>query len=486
MKLVLISTAIGSTAPPLGLCSIATYLEKYSNFKDTTIINKNYDDIFSRLEEIKPDIVGITAMTIYYPEVTNIAKKVKEKFNIPVIIGGNHISTLPDSFEKCFDIGVIGEAEETMKELIELYLKKKTFLISDLKNIKGIIFYDGGELIKTGPRPLIFPLDIIPMPNNDYFNQKCFEKTRNVPTATFEVCYGICASRGCPYRCKFCSPSITWGTKVRFHSIERVTEEIKRAIEKYHATYISFSDDLFTVSKDRLRELYSLLKEKNLLGKAKFGGRVRANLVDDELCVLLKKLGFVAVSLGYESGNKEILNFLKGGSVKVKDNYNTVLLLEKYKIVNYGSFIFGSPNETLEQMRETLKLIKFAYKHNIGAMNIYLLQPFPGTEVWEIAKKRGLVSDNMDWEKLTLFIEDLNENHMPLFLDKSVDFNEFKNIYDKAVKYSMRTATKNFLRIFFKYPIKTLLAIGNPLTFLKKNIIRKDTLELLRSKKRSK
>ncbi len=484
MKLALISLAVGSGSPPLGLCSIATYLEKYANFKDTVILNRNFEDVYARLSEIKPDVVGITAMTIYYPEAVKMAKKVKEMFDVPVLIGGNHVSTIPDSLQRCFDIGVIGEAEETMKELVELYIEKGKFLNSDLHNVKGILFFEGDKLIRTEMRPVIFPLDKIPIPNRDYLNKKCFERVLNYSSREFDICYRIHASRGCPYRCKFCSPSIMWGTKVRLNSVDRIVEEIKIALEKYHATYISFSDDLFTVSKDRLRELYEKLDKAELLGKVKFAGRVRANLVDDEMCELLKKLGFVSASLGYESGNDEILRFLKGGSVTVKDNYNTVRLLEKYKITNYGSFIFGSPNESLDQMRDTLNLIKYAYKHGIGQIYVYLLQPFPGTEAWDIAKEKGLVSDDMDWEKLSLFLEDINENHKPILMDKGVDFVEFKKIYDEALSYSRKLSRKRFMMIFFKHPIKTVMSMGNPFSFIKKNLAKKDKLDVLREKKK--
>ena len=486
MKLALISIFISDKDPPLGLCSIATYLERYSNFKDTVIIDVNFDDMFERIEKEKPNIIGISAMSIYYPKAIEISKQVRQRFNIPVILGGNHISTLPESMKECFDIGVIGEAEETMSELIELYSKKGEFLISDLCNIKGIIFYDNGKLVKTEIRPPIIPLDKIPILNRDYLNKKYFRKVRSFATGNFEVDYKIPTSRGCPYRCTFCSPSAMWGNKVRFNSVERVVEEIKLGVNKYHATYIKFMDDLFAVSKERLSQLYNKLKEEKLIGKVKFGGTVRANLVDDELCKLLKKIGVVVTATGYESGNEKILKYLKGGSVTVEDNYRTIRLLEKYKIANFGSFILGNPNETLEQMRDTINLIKFAYKHKIEFIYVYLLKPFPGTDIWEIAKKRNIVSNDMDWETLTLFVDSLSEAHKPIMADKGIDINEFKNIYYEALKYSRLIAAKRLLRTFLKYPIRTIKNIGNPFAFVKNNVIKEaNTFRLLKSKKPS-
>ncbi len=483
MKLALISISIDTTSPPLGICSIATYLEKYADFKDTVIVDVNYDNIMEKLEKVKPDIIGIGAMTVYYPSAISLAKKIKAKFDVPLLIGANHISTLPESLDKIFDIAVIGEGEETMRELVELYREKRKYSIEDLKKVKGIAFYDNGKLIKTEPRPLITPLDKIPIPNRDYLNKGCFKKARSFGTGNFEVNYRIPTSRGCPYRCRFCSPTIMWGSSVRFHSIERIVEEIKIGINEYHATYIAFSDDLFAVSKDRLKQLYARLKEENLLGKVKFGGSIRANLVDDEFCILLKKLGFLQPITGYESGNEEILKYLKAGSVTVKDNYRAIKLLEKHKMGTRASFIFGSPNETLEQMRDTLKLIKFAYKHKAKFIYIYLLKPFPGTEVWEIAKKRNLVSNHMDWETLTLFIEGVNDMNRPLMLDKDIDIEEFKKIHDKALLYSRLVSMKRLLRAFIRHPIWTIKGIGNPFIYIRKNLIHANTLKFVKPEK---
>ena len=86
-KLALINIAIDKEAPPLGLCSIATYLKKYAGFENTTIIDINYEDIFESLKKLKPDIIGLSSMTIYYPAAIRIAKKIKKLYDIPIIIG---------------------------------------------------------------------------------------------------------------------------------------------------------------------------------------------------------------------------------------------------------------------------------------------------------------------------------------------------------------------------------------------------------------
>jgi anaerobic magnesium-protoporphyrin IX monomethyl ester cyclase len=482
MKLALVNLSIDAITAPMGLCYIATYLEKYSNFKDTVIIDINWENIFQKVEEIKPDIIGLSAMTAYYPAAIRIAKKIKEKHNIPIIIGGNHISSLPECLKDCFDIGVLGEGERTTKELVDLYIKKGKFLPNDLRDINGIVFHENDKLTITEERQLIEPLDKIPIPNYQYLNKNYSRKRRSFVTGDREVTYTLFTSRGCPYRCVYCSPTVLW-KKVRFFSLEHIIREIKKAMGEYGATLIAFSDDLFAVSNERMRGLYEKLKEADLIGKVKFAGTLRANLVDDELCILLKKMGFVCTSTGYESGNEEMLKYLKANSVTVKQNYNAIRLFEKHKLNNFGMFIMASPGETLDQMRDTLKLIKFAYNHHTAFIYVFMMKAFPKTKIWDIAKERGLVSNDMDWEIMNLFVDGMHEANKPLMLDKNIDIKEFKKIHNKALMYSRLIVAKRFIRSFIKHPIGTLQEMGNPWIFIKKAITSSNTLKIIQKEK---
>jgi radical SAM superfamily enzyme YgiQ (UPF0313 family) len=118
---------------PLGLLYIAGYLEKYLDIKDV-IVTEHIDTLINE----KPDIVGISICTIYLPEAHVIARRVKEELGVPVIAGGPHVSLLPDFLPPQVDIGVIGEGEQTMAELLTLYLKEKEFSPSCLEKIQWI------------------------------------------------------------------------------------------------------------------------------------------------------------------------------------------------------------------------------------------------------------------------------------------------------------------------------------------------------------
>src|SRR3989344_4525053 len=154
--------------PPVGLIYIATYLKEKLGIEKNNIkiFDKNFDDnIENKVKEFNPDILGLSAMTVQYTEVINFSKKIKlYNRKTKIILGGVHISSLPESLDKCFDLAVIGEGELTFLELIKLYLKKEKFSKPDLKKIKSIIFWDNEKLIQT-PIRLPIDLDILPFPD---------------------------------------------------------------------------------------------------------------------------------------------------------------------------------------------------------------------------------------------------------------------------------------------------------------------------------
>jgi len=164
--------------PPLGLAYLATYLKEITGLsqKNIKVFDRNYFNVEEELEKFKPDILGITAMTIDYEKATSFAKKFKQKTNISIILGGVHISTLPESFRKCFDVGVIGEGEETLDELIKIYLKKEKFNKSDLKKIKSVIYLDKNKLIKNFVRKNLLSTISLFAKQPRYYSERVYTK----------------------------------------------------------------------------------------------------------------------------------------------------------------------------------------------------------------------------------------------------------------------------------------------------------------------
>ena len=396
--------------PPLGLAYLAAYLSKKRNFHNTKIFT-HVENVITDLDKFRPDLIGISCVTYDYPLAVELAKEIKKKFRVPVVLGGVHISLMPESLNRTFDIAVLGEGEETFLEIFDLFYSGEHVKAEALEEIKGIAFYKNDKLHINPRRELIETLDGIPYPARYLLR---VERLTHMIT-----------SRGCPYKCAYCSSAKLW-QRVRFFSAEYVAGEIEELINKYKVKHISLWDDLFTVNKSRLRKIVEILKNKKLTGKVTFGCNARANLIDEEICQLLKEMNVTRVSMGLESGSEKMLAKLKGGNVSVNQNFRAVELCKKFGIIVKGSFIIGSPTETKEDI---FKTIEFIEKSQLDGGGVFIATPYPGTDFWNYALSKNIVSSDMDFSKLNPFYtRDLQDNIL-LIDEKVIDRKQLNRIY---------------------------------------------------------
>ncbi len=393
MKLALVNITPRGQEPPIGLAYLASYIREYSGMRDIVIVDR--ENPVKIIEKEKPDIVGMGSYSYNFHYANALAKDIKDKMNVPVIVGGPHISALPHHIAKSnFDVGVIGEGEQTMLELMELHEKCGSLNQDKIKEIKGIVYKNNGSAKITAQQPLIEPLDRIPYPARDLLDMEFYHTLRKGTFDRLGIYSQLLTSRGCPYKCTFCSPTNFW-RKPRFHSAEYVVNEIKLLKEKYKADGVLVWDDLFIADKNRLREIVRLLKSEGLSDKMEFSVFARANLMNDEMCMLLKDMNVTSIDFGLESGSEKTLRYLKKGTVTVGQNRNALKICKQYGMKTLGSFIIGSPDETEEDLRQTLELVK---DKNLDEAYVLKLMPLPGTEVWDYAKKEGIVTDDPDFD----------------------------------------------------------------------------------------
>lgn len=373
---------VETTLPPLGLGYLASSLRKEFgpsrfNFR---IVDR---DIEREIKIFQPDLVGITSVSQNYNKAIEYAG-IAKRCGLPVVMGGVHISALPATLSADMDVGVVGEGERTIVDLVTLYDQKGGFDPQSLAKIAGIAFRENDTITLTRRESSIAPLDSLPAPARDLLGAH-----RSTSMLT---------SRGCPYRCRFCASCRFWG-KVRFFSADYLVHEIQNLIAQYGVTKIAFWDDLFVADRARLERILELLRKEKILGRVKFSCHVRSNLVTEDLARLLKEMNLTSVGMGLESGSPRTLEYLKGGNVCVQDHVNAINVLRKHGIKFHTSFIIGSPEETREDILQTLSFIK---ENRLASFDINVLTPFPGTPIWDHARRRNLVDDDMNWDRLNV------------------------------------------------------------------------------------
>lgn len=340
----------------------------------------------------RPDVIGVSAFTETYSQSIEAAQQLCLALpNVPIWVGGPHINALPLTLAPCFDIGVVGEGEQTFVELLEHY--QQGCLEPDaLAHIPGIVYWDNGIRQMTPARDTVMELDHIIRPE------------RSVMTAWWPPTHKqihwpqpIYTSRGCPFKCVFCIYSMEQ-QKVRYHSVERVISEIEEIVRlRPDQDKITIHDDLFTLSKKRLRELVQGIRSAGLHRRVGFICMAKASVFDDEMAHLLREMNVAIITFGFESGVPRLLRYLKGERAKVEENVRAIDLCAKHGIRVGGYFIIGTPQETYAELQQSYWFIRQHYPP-MSMAGIFRLTPFPGTQFWQEAVQRGLVSNTMeDW-----------------------------------------------------------------------------------------
>ncbi|CAN2040209.1 anaerobic magnesium-protoporphyrin IX monomethyl ester cyclase [Candidatus Magnetomoraceae bacterium gMMP-15] len=366
--------------PSISLAYIAATLKE-----DVKCIDAKYEKLnFEQLEEKikafnKVDIVGVTSMTHNIGD-AHVAINVVKKYHpyAKGIVGGCHVTAKPEESllnYNSFDIAVISEGEETFPELISA-LKNGT----DLNKVDGICFRERDRIILTSPRSFIEDIDTIPLPAWHFFSNI----NQTLPIIT---------TRGCPFKCNFCMRVL--GNKIRYRSPEQVIDEIKYMVNKYGISRIYFQDETFTINKKRLKKILNMLIDENLNNKINWWVQTRVDSVDLEILKLMKKAGCVEIGFGIESGNDEILK-KTGKKITKQQAINAVSIAKQVGIKVYTFFIFGHPNETIDQIKDT---IRFATQLNAHSAVFGMMVPYPGTKIRELAMKGegGYVSISDNW-----------------------------------------------------------------------------------------
>lgn len=409
----------GSELPPIGLCNLAAITRKEgyeTKILDALALKLNIKQTVKIILKNNPDYLGISSTTLDIFNSAKVANMVKKKDkNIKIILGGPHITSLPKETMKkfpCFDIGVIGEGEDTIIELLKLLDKKKP-----LKKVKGLIIKEKNKLIKTKTRPFIKNLDKLPIPAWDllpnlvkYYQPAADSLYRSPATL-------LITSRGCSGQCNFCDRSV-FGNYCRAHSAEYVIKMIKYLQETYGIKDLFIEDDNFLLFKPRLKKICEIIKKQKI--DITFSCMGRVDTIDEEMLKDLKDAGCWQINYGCESGSQKLLDLMKK-NIKVGQIEKAINLTKKVGIRVKGLFMLGNLGETKETLKQTLNFIK---KLPLDDFHMTCYTPFPGSEASQYAHEYGYYDP--DWKKVNMFNSD---NFIPFGFTKDELVNWYKKIW---------------------------------------------------------
>lgn len=375
---------------PLGLISIASFLKNEGH--DVKMLEPLvYDiDIETELIEFKPDIIGISVMSF----LAGIdAKKITEtahKANIPVVWGGQAPTAMPETVlnDTEADYIILGEGEITWSELA--YALENNKSISD---VKGLAYKENGKVVFTGIRPVA---DISQFPDIDW---SMIDITKYF--STFFNCKRMLylhASKGCPAQCTFCSNQVFHQSKNRCRNIDQILRDIDY-LYRHGTDGIYFSDELWIPERTRRTEFCNGMIERNY--NLIWGCQMRLGVLKDDDIDLMYKAGCRWILFGIESGNESRIKTIKK-NIDLSLAKNTIELCESKGITVQASFIIGFPDETAQEISNT---ITFAESLGASLVVMNILIPLPNSEIYNYAKQKGLFCFPDTIEKLAFEVE---------------------------------------------------------------------------------
>jgi len=363
-------------------------------------------------EKIKfADIISISTITPTAPRAYAIADKI-QNLGIPVIMGGPHVTFLPDEALRHADFVIRGEGETALMMFIDTWEKDQ-----DFSRVPNLSYKSNNTNIHNPQTALTKDLDTLPFPDFSLLQGKLkkIAGKRIIPMQT---------SRGCPFDCSFCSVTGMFGKKYRYRSTENIMQELR--LYNSRKNFLFFYDDNFTAHPARAKELLKAMIKEKL--KFHWSTQVRVDIAKDiELVRLMKKAGCHTLFIGFESVNPESLKEMKKKQT-LREIIKAIKILRKNRIHIHGMFVYGFDSDNWQTVRDT---VNFAKKAKLTSTQFLLLTPLPGSELYNTLKAENRIKFD-DWS--------LYDTHHVVFVPRHFSLSE--------LQYAQIFSHKNFYSWF--------------------------------------
>jgi radical SAM superfamily enzyme YgiQ (UPF0313 family) len=353
--------------------------------------NPVWQELRRVLQDVRPDVIGITALTASFPSALRVAAVVKEECpDCKTVIGGPHPNALPTEVAQMpnLDAVVFGEGEQTLMELLDAWR-----VGTPIVGMAGVATQSQGQVIKGPDREFVENLDELGWPTKGVVYDNHGLLTRD----NFGL---VMWSRGCPYDCDFCASPSLWTRRMRWRTPRDMAAEMLAIHKEYDTRYFSFEDDTFSVNRARTMELVDEIIKTGLptVPGFRWTCNTRPDRVDEELLVHMKEAGCAAVAIGIESGNPRMLKKMIK-AFTVEQVREAIHLIKKVGMISSGQFLIGMPTETEEEMWDTVKL---ADELECESVMLSVATPLPATALYAEASALGLIpEEGIDWATVT-------------------------------------------------------------------------------------
>ena len=405
----------------LGLASLGTVLKDAG--EEVRIFDSSFDVNLERvkraLKSFQPDLLGIYTLSDFYHSANDLVKFGKV-LGARTVLGAAHPTILPEQTLKDIpelDFLIRGEGEKAILELLKALRGEM-----DYSAVRGLGYRRDGGIVLNSVSEAGLNLDSLPIPERELLEN--FHKYLRSGAINLHI------SRGCPFNCSFCQPTLRlmFGRRLRWRSAGLVREEIGILNKRYGVREFFFHDDIFTVNKRWLGELVEGLNQGGLVKGFRYVVNSRVDTFDEEVARLLKEMGVYYVLFGLESGSQEVLDRLEKGT-RVEQAYQAFELCKKFGFRTHAYIILAGLGESKDSLLETEKMIKELKPNTV---HISICTPLPGTNLEREAREQGLINID-DYVDMDYYLKRTSKRELPLALS-GLSYDEVLEVRERILR----------------------------------------------------